>query len=85
MNKFILKCQAALANKKAEMYIDKSVWVVALLVVGALLLFGIYTIVEKTVLPSLQTAITKMFADGKNDQDLNPISKSGFTGESPAA
>lgn len=79
MNKFILKCQAALANKKAEMYIDKSVWVVALLVVGALLLFGIYTIVEKTVLPSLQTAITKMFTDGQNDQGLNPIVKSGFT------
>ena len=80
MNKFILKCQAALANKKAEMYIDKSVWVVALLVVGALLLFGIYTIVDKTVLPSLQTAIEKMFADGQTDQDLNPLPKGGFTG-----
>ena len=79
MNKFILKCQAALANKKAEMYIDKSVWVVALLVVGALLLFGIYTIVDKTVLPSLQTAIEKMFADGQTDQGLNPLPKGSFT------
>lgn len=80
MNKFILKCQAALANKKAEMYIDKSVWVVALLVVGALLLFGIYTIVDKTVLPSLQDAIKKMFTDGLTDQSKNPIPEGGFTG-----
>lgn len=80
MNKFILKCQAALANKKAEMYIDKSVWVVALLVVGALLLFGIYTIVDKTVLPSLQDAIKKMFTDGLTDQGKNPIPEGGFTG-----
>ena len=79
MNKFILKCQAALANKKAEMYIDKSVWVVALLVVGALLLFGIYTIVDKTVLPSLQTAIKKMFTDGATGQDANPVDKGSFT------
>ena len=80
MNKFILKCQAALANKKAEMYIDKSVWVVALLVVGALLLFGIYTIVDKTVLPSLQTAIEKMFSEGSTAQSVNPIPKGGFPG-----
>ena len=79
MNKFILKCQAALANKKAEMYIDKSVWVVALLVVGALLLFGIYTIVDKTVLPSLQTAIKQMFTDGLEDQSGNPVDKGSFT------
>lgn len=79
MNKFILKCQAALANKKAEMYIDKSVWVVALLVVGALLLFGIYTIVDKTVLPSLQAAIKQMFTVGLTDQGKNPIAKGEFT------
>ena len=79
MNKFILKCQAALANKKAEMYIDKSVWVVALLVVGALLLFGIYTIVDKTVLPSLQTAIKQMFTDGLTDQSSNPVDQGSFT------
>ena len=79
MNKFILKCQAALANKKAEMYIDKSVWVVALLVVGALLLFGIYTIVDKTVLPSLQSAIKQMFTDGLTDQSGNPVDKGSFT------
>ena len=63
MNKFILKLQ----SKKAEMYVSKVVWTLAVIIVGMLLMWGVYAIVSGTVLPRLEKNIQDIFdnADGK--------------------
>lgn len=65
MNKIIVKAQNALANKKAEMYISKVIWVLAVIIVGMLLMWGVYNIFNGTVLPELDTTITDLFTDAK--------------------
>lgn len=64
MNKFIIKAQAALANKKAEMYVSKVVWTLAVIIVGMLLMWGIYSIFNLTVLPGVQQWFNDLFATG---------------------
>lgn len=63
MNKMILRAQAALANKTAEMYVDKTVWVLAIIIVGMALMWGVYKIFNEDVLTSLKTSITKLFTN----------------------
>ena len=65
MNKFVLKLQ----SKKAEMYVSKVVWTLAVIIVGMLLMWGVYAIVSGTVLPRLEKNIQDIFdnADGKID------------------
>ena len=82
MNKFILKCQNALANRAAEMYIDKSVWVLAVIIVGMLLMWGVYQIFGTVVLPSLQTSIEKLFANA--DNAIGDVSKNTGSTFTPA-
>lgn len=66
MNKLIVKVQNALANKKAEMYVSKAVWVVGVLLVGGMLVWGIYSIMGGTVLPKLNTIINDYFTAASN-------------------
>ena len=61
MNKIIVKVQNALANKKAEMYVSKVVWTLAVIIVGMLLMWGVYAIADQVILPSLNEAIKDMF------------------------
>lgn len=61
MNKIIVKAKNAIANKKAEMYVSKAVWVVGVLIVGAMLIWGIYSIMTNTVLEKLDENITSFF------------------------
>ena len=70
MNKFVLKLQ----SKKAEMYVSKVVWTLAVIIVGMLLMWGVYAIVSGTVLPRLEKNIQDIFdnADGKID-DSNAV------------
>ena len=67
MNKFVLKLQ----SKKAEMYVSKVVWTLAVIIVGMLLMWGVYAIVSGTVLPRLEQNIQDIFdnADGKISTD----------------
>ena len=64
MNKIILKAQAALSNKKAEMYVSKVIWTLAVIIVGMLLMWGIYGIFNLTVLPGVQQWFNDLFATG---------------------
>ena len=64
MNKFIVKAQATLANKKAEMYVSKVIWTLAVIIVGMLLMWGIYGIFNLTVLPGIQQWFNDLFATG---------------------
>jgi hypothetical protein len=65
MNKMLIKLQ----NKKAEMYVSKVVWTLAVIIVGMLLMWGIYAIFSGSVLPRLENALQTIFdnADDKID------------------
>lgn len=51
-----------LKEKRAEFYVDKAVCVIIAVTVGALLLGGMYTLFNGTVLPGLAERIGDMFS-----------------------
>ena len=67
MNKIILKVQNALTNKKAEMYVSKVVWTLAVIIVGMLLMWGIYELTNAVILPRLETAIEAIFTQADTE------------------
>jgi len=67
MNKIILKVQNALTNKKAEMYVSKVVWTLAVIIVGMLLMWGIYELTNAVILPRLETAIESIFTQADTE------------------
>lgn len=77
MNKFIVKAKNALANKKAEMYVSKAVWVVGVLIVGAILIWGIYSIMTNTVLKQLDANITSFFTQASTNNTPSATWKQG--------
>lgn len=63
------KCGAAfisakerLANKRAEGYVDSGVKILIAVVIGSLLLVGLYTLINNDVLSPLHDKIANMFA-----------------------
>ena len=52
---------AVIASKRAEMYVDKGVSIIIAVVVGALLLAGVYAIIKTNVLDIAATKISEMF------------------------
>jgi hypothetical protein len=68
MKKFINKAKVmfscakvALSNKKAEGFIDSGVKILIAVVIGALLLAGLYVLFGDTILPNLTNKITDLF------------------------
>lgn len=53
--------RAAIASKKAEGYVDSGVKILIAVVIGALLLAGLYTLFNTNILPTLTTKITGLF------------------------
>lgn len=51
-----------LTEKRAEFYIDKAIGIIIAVVVGTLLLGGIYSLFNGTVLPGLAERIGGMFS-----------------------
>ena len=60
INGMAIKAKCAIENKKAEMYVDKGVGIIIAVVVGALILGGIYALI-KSVLGTATTNVTDMF------------------------
>ncbi len=56
----MLKVKNAIRNKKAEMYVDTAVKLIISVVIGALLLAGIYQLFNGVVLPGLADRIQDM-------------------------
>ena len=52
---------AHLSNRYGEMYIDKAVGLIISVVVGSLLLTGLYELFNHTILPGLAERIQTMF------------------------
>ena len=60
-NSAIISAKVALDNKKAEGYVDTGVKIIISVVIGALLLGGLYTLFNTTIIPTLTTKIGEMF------------------------
>lgn len=60
--KTIAKTKMILADKRGETYIDTVVKILIAVVLGALLLGGLYALFGETVLPELQRRISEMFS-----------------------
>lgn len=53
--------QTVVATKKAEGYVDSGVKILIAVVIGALLLAGLYTLFNTNILPTLTTKVTSLF------------------------
>lgn len=61
MSKQAIKMQSALSNNKGEGYIDTAIKILIAVVLGALLLAGLYALFGNLVMPTLSNKIQEMF------------------------
>jgi len=57
-----IRVQTAIASKKAEGYVDSGVKILIAVVIGALLLAGLYTLFNSTIMPTVTKKITDLFS-----------------------
>ena len=60
-NELAIRAQSTLDNAKAEGYIDTGVKIIIGVVVGAVILGGLYALFDNVILPTLETRIDGMF------------------------
>ena len=58
----VCRAQAVLACKKGEGFVDTAVKILIAVVIGALVLAGLYLLFNTTILPTLTQKITEMFS-----------------------
>lgn len=56
-----IRAKTAIGNKKAEGYVDSGVKILIAVVIGALLLAGLYALFNTTIMPSVTQKITGLF------------------------
>lgn len=57
----VSRVQSTVECKKAEGYVDSGVKILIAVVIGALLLAGLYTLFNTNILPTLTSKITALF------------------------
>ena len=60
-NSIAVSAKNAIANTRAEGYVDSGVKILIAVVIGALLLTGLYTLFEDTIMPTVTTKIQNLF------------------------
>lgn len=60
-NAMVIKARCAVENVKAEGYVDTGVKIIIAVVVGAVILGGLYALFKTTILPTMETKISGMF------------------------
>ena len=61
VNSLAIRGKATLENAKGEGYIDTGVKIIIGVVVGAVILGGLYALFDNVILPTLETRIDGMF------------------------
>jgi hypothetical protein len=61
VNELAIRAKCAIENKKAEGYVDSGVKILIAVVIGALLLTGLYTLFNTTIMPTVTTKIQELF------------------------
>ena len=62
VNSMVANAKATIATKKAEGYVDSGVKILIAVVIGALLLAGLYALFNSTIMPTVTTKITELFS-----------------------
>ena len=58
---FLLNVRATVENKEAEGYVDSGVKILIAVVIGALLLAGLYALFNGTIMPTVTRKVTELF------------------------
>ena len=61
VNGAVCLAKATIETKKAEGYVDSGVKILIAVVIGALLLAGLYALFNTTIMPTVTTKITGLF------------------------
>ena len=61
MNGLAIRAKATIENVKAEGYVDTGVKIIIAVVVGAVILAGLYALFNTVIIPRLNTEILEMF------------------------
>ena len=59
--KAVVSVQTVLESKRAEGYVDTGVKIIIAVVIGGVILAGLYTLFNGTIIPNLNTEIGNMF------------------------
>lgn len=59
---FTVRTKAVIENARAEGYVDTGVKILIAVVIGALLLAGLYALFRTTIIPTVEEKITDLFA-----------------------
>ena len=57
----VVRAETTVANNRAEGYVDSGVKILIAVVIGALLLAGLYALFNTTIMPTVTTKITDLF------------------------
>ena len=60
-NSMVVRTQTAVANTRGEGYVDSGVKILIAVVIGALLLSGLYALFNTTIMPTVTSKITELF------------------------
>ena len=60
-NSLAIRAKCAIDNVRAEGYVDSGVKILIAVVIGALLLAGLYTLFNTTIMPSVTQKIQELF------------------------
>ena len=61
INSLVIKAKTTLESKKAEGYVDSGVKILIAVVIGALLLAGLYALFNSTIMPTVTKKVTDLF------------------------
>jgi len=61
VNSAVIFVKNAIANKKAEGYVDSGVKILIAVVIGALLLAGLYALFNTTIMPAVTEKVSGLF------------------------
>ncbi len=61
VNSAVCTVKSAVMSRKAEGYVDSGVKILIAVVIGALLLGGLYALFNTTIMPTVTTKITELF------------------------
>ena len=61
INSIAVSAKTAIANTCGEGYVDSGVKILIAVVIGALLLGGLYTLFDDTIMPTVTTKIQNLF------------------------
>ena len=61
INSIAVSAKTAIANTRAEGYVDSGVKILIAVVIGALLLSGLYALFNTTIMPTVTSKLTELF------------------------